>query len=100
MTSTGNQTTTINTTSDKLFLLSEIEIFGTRSYSVAGEGSQYEWYKAGNSKIKYRSGSAVDWWERSPHSSSATYFCYVNSAGNAVNNNASNSYGVFFGFCV
>ena len=100
LTSTGNQTTTINTTSDKLFLLSEIEIFGTRSYSVAGEGSQYEWYKAGNSKIKYRSGSAVDWWERSPFSGGATGFCSVYGSGSASYYFASNSCGVSFGFCV
>ena len=100
LTSAGNQSTTINTTSDKLFLLSEIEIFGTTTYSVAGEGSQYEWYMAGNSKIKYRSGSANAWWERSPRSGDTTAFCYVNGSGTAGNNVASASYGVSFGFCV
>ena len=100
LTSAGNQSTTINTTSDKLFLLSEIEIFGTRSYSVAGEGSQYEWYKAGNSKIKYRNGSANYWWGRSPNSGGTTYFCLVASSGNASHGGASSSNGVSFGFCV
>ena len=100
LTSAGNQSTTINTTSDKLFLLSEIEIFGTRTYSVAGEGSQYEWYKAGNSKIKYRNSSADTWWERSPNSGTATNFCCVDSSGGAGNYYASSSSGVSFGFCV
>ena len=30
------------------FLLSEIEIFGSVSYSKSGEGTQYDYYKAGN----------------------------------------------------
>ena len=87
-------------TNDGLFLLSEIEIFGTTTYSVAGEGTQYEWYKAGNSRIKKVNGSANYWWERSPGSGTTNYFCSVNSSGSASNNNAGNSYGVSFGFCV
>ena len=98
--SVGNNSSTIETVSDKLFLLSEIEIFGSRSYSFAGEGSQYDWYKAGNTKVKKVNGSAGYWWGRSPYSGNANDFCYVNSNGNANGSNASNSYGVSFGFCV
>ena len=36
LTSAGNQSATINTTADKLFLLSEIEIFGRVDYSNIG----------------------------------------------------------------
>ena len=100
LTSAGNQSATINTTSDKLFLLSEIEIFGTTTYSKSGEGSQYDWYKAGNSKVKKVNGSADYWWERSPYSGNTTTFCYVNDSGNADSNYASVSRGVSFGFCV
>ena len=39
MTSAGSKSDTINTTADKLFLLSEIEIFGSVSYSKCGEGT-------------------------------------------------------------
>lgn len=46
-----------------------------------------------------QSGSANNWWERSPNGSNSTNFCNVNSNGNANNNNASNSNGVAFGFC-
>ena len=81
-------------------MLSEIEIFGTTTYSVDGEGTQYAWYKAGNTRIKKVNGSASYWWERSPRSGDATYFCSVNSSGDAANNIASASYGVSFGFCV
>lgn len=98
-TSAGNQSSSIQTTNDKLFLLSEIEIFGSTTYSFAGEGKQYDYYKAGNSKVKNLSGSTDVWWERSPYSSSSSHFCFVSRNGNANANNASLSDGVAFGFC-
>lgn len=97
--SAGNKSSSIQTTNDKLFLLSEIEIFGSTTYSFAGEGKQYDYYKAGNSKVKNLSGGAYNWWERSPSSSNSTVFCLVNGNGNAGAGRASNSYGVAFGFC-
>lgn len=98
--SVGNNTSTIETVSDKLFLLSEVEIFGSTTYSFAGEGSQYDWYKAGNTKVKKVNGSANAWWERSPRSGGTNYFCFVSSNGGADFSNASGSCGVSFGFCV
>ena len=98
--SVGNNTSTIETVSDKLFLLSEVEIFGSTTYSFAGEGSQYAWYKAGNTKVKKVNGSANAWWERSPRSGNTNAFCSVNSNGNASYTSASYSDGVSFGFCV
>ena len=70
------------------------------TYSVSGEGTQYAYYKAGNSKVKNKGGSAGTWWERSPRSGGSNLFCRVSSGGNASNYDASNSYGVAFGFCV
>lgn len=99
MTSAGSQSSTINTSSDKLFLLSEIEIFGSITSSKSGEGSQYAYYSAGNSEVKNFSGSAYIWWERSPNGSKSTNFCYVNSSGGASGGSASAAYGVAFGFC-
>lgn len=96
----GGSSSGTQQTNDDLFLLSEIEIFGTTTYSVAGEGTQYEWYKAGNTKVKKVNGSASYWWERSPRSGSTGAFCYVNSYGTANYYNASNGIGVSFGFCV
>ena len=81
-------------------MLSEVEIFGSTSYSAAGEGTQYDYYKAGNSKVKKRSGSAAFWWERSPSASNSTYFCLVDSNGSASYDGASFAYGVAFGFCL
>lgn len=99
LTSAGNKSSTINTTADKLFLLSEVEIFGSNTYSAAGEGTQYDYYKAGNSKIKKRNGSEATWWERSPGTSHSAYFCMVNSTGNAYRIYASRARDVAFGFC-
>ena len=99
LTSAGSQSATINTTADKLFLLSEVEIFGSTSYSAAGEGTQYDYYKAGNSKVKNRNGSAAYWWERSPFASNSTFFCLVYSNGIANYYVASSAIGVAFGFC-
>lgn len=99
LTSAGNQSSTINTTADKLFLLSEVEIFGSTSYSAAGEGTQYDYYKAGNSKVKKQNGSASVWWERSPDAGFSATFCIVNKNGNANYGYASSAHDVAFGFC-
>lgn len=100
VTSVGNNSSGLETTSDKLFLLSEIEVFGATQYSYAGEGKQYEYYTAGNSTIKKVNGSADHWWERSPCSGNTTAFCFVNNEGAAGDTIASYSIGVSFGFCV
>lgn len=96
----GGSSSGTQQTNDDLFLLSEIEIFGTTTYSVAGEGTQYEWYKAGNNRIKKVNGSANSWWERSPGSGGTGNFCFVNSSGDASRSYAGISDGVSFGFCV
>ena len=82
---------------DKLFLLSNNEIFG--STGGYGEGTQYDYYKAGNSKVKKWNGSAAAWWERSPGNGSSTSFNVVNSSGSENSDIANNARGVAFGFC-
>ena len=99
LTSAGSQSATINTTADKLFLLSEIEIFGSVSYSKSGEGTQYDYYKAGNSKVKKYNGSVYDWWERSPCGINYADLCYVYFGGDVTYGEASVARGVAFGFC-
>lgn len=99
LTSAGSQSSTINTTADKLFLLSEIEIFGEVFFSAIREGTQYDYYKAGNSKMKEYNGDAYDWWERSPNGSDSAGFCYVDSGGYADYYDAISEDGVAFGFC-
>ena len=96
----GGSSSGTETVSDSCFLLAEIEIFGSTSYSVSGEGTQYAYYKAGNSKVKNKSGSAANWWMRSPWPGNSISSCYVGSTGNAIYGYAATSIGVAFGFCV
>ena len=85
---------------DYLPLLSEFEIFGTRSYANSAEQNyqqQYQYYKNGNSKVKYRhdsTGSTAAWWERSPNANHGIIFCGVDTSGNAYSSSAYLSYGV------
>ena len=85
---------------DYLPLLAEYEIFGTRSYANSAEQNyqaQYQYYKNGNSKVKYRhssTSSTARWWERSPYYSNSSNFCLVNPNGAANTTNARFSYGL------
>lgn len=97
--SAGSKSTTINTTADKLFLLSEIEIFGNITYSASGEGTQYAYYKAGNSKVKNYNGSTNYWWQRSPRIGNYSSFCAVSNSGLADYISANDVYCVAFAFC-
>lgn len=99
LTSAGNQSSSIVTTSDELFLPSEVEVFGSITYSFAGEGTQYAYYQAGNSTVKNWNGRAYAWWERSPRSSHSARFCRVYSTATADANSASAWNGVAFCFC-
>lgn len=97
----GSNTASYVTASvDYLPLLAEFEIFGTRSYANSAEQNyqqQYQYYKNGNSKVKYRhssTSSTARWWERSPDYPNSTYFCYVGTNGAAGGSNARNSYGL------
>lgn len=98
----GNVTASV----DYLPLLAEFEIFGTRSYANQYEQNsqvQYDYYKSGNSKVKYRhssTGSTAIWWERSPLYTSYYYFCIVAANGYANFSNASFSRGLAPAFMV
>ena len=84
---------------DKLFLFSQVEVFGHNRFSESGEGTQYEGFKNGCTKLD-GDGEASAWWLRSPRASNATNFCFVISDGSASGNSASSSLGVAFGFVV
>ena len=81
MTSVGNADTTIESANDKLFLLSEIEIFGTTRFSANGEGGQYEYYASGGNTIKRFNGSAATYIERSPRKDLYNRYCAVSTSG-------------------
>ena len=102
-TSKGSASSTINTNAMKLFLFSEIEIFGTSTYSASGEGAQYPYFATAGNRIKHLAngtGAAYWWWERSPVASNSSGFCGVGSGGGASTYSANDSGGVCFGFCV
>ena len=90
----------VTSTTEYLPLLSEFEVFGARNYANSYEQSwqtQYDYYKAGNSKIFNGAGtqtSAVFWWLRSPRYNNDSAFCGVGSDGYSANHFASISYGV------
>lgn len=97
----GSNTASYVTASvDYLPLLAEFEIFGTRSYANSAEQNyqqQYQYYKSGNSKVKYRhssTSSTARWWERSPYCSNSGTFCGVATNGNANYYNAGLSNGL------
>lgn len=94
-----SESRTIVTTADKLFLLSEIEIFGSDTNSGKGEGMQYDYYKAGNSKVKNYIDSAIEWWERSPYNDNTRFYCCVNYKGASISRSANVVSGVAFAFC-
>ncbi len=114
-TSAGNKSTTITTTNDKLFLLSEVEVNGTTATTYADEGEQYAYFKRNGGYVQYGNdgyypngikalsngdGDSCRWWLRSPDVAHAYGFRYVGNGGYVYYNTASYSYGVSFGFCV
>lgn len=99
LTSEGNMSSTINTTTDKLFLLAEIELFGNITKSFSGEGMQYDYYKAGNSTAKTRNNGTYRGWERSPVSNDYRAFCSVKENGQPYTDASANSFAIAFAFC-
>lgn len=102
-TSAGNNSSTINTTSDELFLLSEVEVTGSADASFSGEGSQYSYYSAGNSKVRWKASQtsyAYPWQLRSPMDGNATHFLIIGNNGSRTWMLASEARGLTFAFCV
>ena len=102
----SNTASYVTATSDKIWLLSEMEVQGTRSYANSAEANyqkQYDYYRNGNSKVKYQhtaTTSACYWWLRSVRAGNAFSFCFVNAGGSAGISNAYYSYGFAPGFKV
>ena len=100
----SNSASAVTATTDYLWLLAEFEVFGSRTYANSSEPSsqaQYEYFKAGNSKIAYKHSAAetaAAWRLRSPYSSRSTYFCAVDSGGGANNYGANRSLALVPGF--
>ena len=104
-TSAGNTSTTINTTTDEIWLYSEYEIFGTINGSVPGEKPTdksicYPAFTDAASRIKKVGASGERWLERSPYVSSSEHFCTVRPDGIEGAYPASTTLGVVVGFCI
>lgn len=84
----------VTSTTDLLPLLSEFEYHGARTYANSAEKNyqaQYDYYRAGNSKVHYRhnaTGTAAYAWCRSVYSGRSSYFCLVYTDGSATGNGA------------
>lgn len=96
----------VTATSEEVFLLAEYEVFGVRSKANSAEQNyqtQYAWYSAGNSKVRYRhtsTGSSAYWWLRSVYCETSNPFCRVHTSGSANYLNANFSAGFAPAFCV
>ena len=102
----SNTSNAVTATTDYLFFLAEFEVQGSRSFANQYEQNyqaQYDYYRAGNSKIKYRhdaAGTAVYHWCRSAEYSPFGLFCLVHTNGSASSAGANSSRGLAPCFCV
>lgn len=102
----SNTASYVTATTDYLPLLSEFEVQGTRSYANSAEQNsqaQYDYYKAGNSKVKNKHNAtttAAYWWLRSVYASNTGIFCRVNTSGSQATVGANYSFGVAPAFAV
>ena len=88
----------VTSTTDLLPLLSEFEYHGARTYANSAEKNyqaQYDYYKAGNSKVHYKhnaTGTAASAWCRSVNSGTGYLFCLVYADGSANYTHANRSW--------
>ena len=87
-------TTEIETTSDKLFVLSETEFKGTQTYSKVKEGEQYLYYK---NTGDYAYGTIL--WLRTPSTADRFQFVGVDTNGALGLGYSHNKFAVPFAFC-
>lgn len=81
---------------DKFYLPSITEIFGTDEITGQHEGAQYAYYiNATNAdRIKYRANIARAWRLRTPDATSASYVRHVSYTGTLYSTTAYNALGV------
>ena len=85
----------LETTSDKLFLLSEVEVNGSVFYSNNfAEGKRYEFFTDVDSMK-----SNASYWLRGPGKSNAIGYTQIVTSGYMANGSAEYACGVVFGFC-
>lgn len=87
-------------TTDTLWLLSQIEVFGDSTQSPAGEGTVYPVFSNDASRIKTVKNVASSWFLRSFYKPDQGYKCSVGEAGNRGYLRATESSGICLGFGV
>lgn len=70
----------ISTVKDYIWLPSENEVSGVKTYAPAKEGTQYEYYTTNDNRVKYSGnattqGAALLWWFSSIRSGNSAMFC-------------------------
>ena len=106
----GSSADALDTTTDKLFLFSVKEITGANTYSLDGEGTQYDLWKTllhnaafavpRKKRLSNGDGNVYNWWTRSARSGSSSTFGSFDTSGSVDGNSAIGSSGVCLGFCV
>ena len=102
----GSRSTSITTSQDKLWLYSQVEVFGGSDSGYKDEGTQYEYWASHNTNsdriknLNNGTGSASYYWLRSPSTSHSTFFRSIYSDGNVGYTPASDSNGLCFCFCI
>lgn len=92
----SDSSSNVTATTETICLEAEFEVQGVRSYANSYEQNkqmQYDYYKNGNSKVRYKYNSvssAVWWWNRSPRSGDSYAFCIVDTDDSAYINNSRN----------
>lgn len=91
LTANAYQSSTIETTSDYIFLSSEVEVTGGNARSAGGEGTQYAYFAAAESNRGKLPGygsynpTTMNYWFRSPSNGANKYFVCL--YGNVSNTN-------------
>ena len=97
--SIGNQSTTLQVESHKVWVPQEYNVFGKTTSAAttehtAGMNEQFAYFATEANRVKSKDGSASGWWLSSPITGNSDDFCSVSSSGAAGGSDASFSYGV------
>lgn len=85
----SDSSSNVTATTETICLEAEFEVQGATTYANSYEQNsqrQYDYYKNGNSNIRYKYNSTSDavwWWNRSPYSATSGGFCGVDADGSA-----------------
>lgn len=90
------------TLTDKFYLPSQTELFGTSTTLVSDDSILFPYYEGATSadRVKYLKSTANHWWTRSPRSISPTLMHVVVRDGGLSNHNTSNNYGCVPAFTI